>query len=314
MGDDVNHSPDKAGKPTDAYQPSRLNSIEELPLALGFCIINAGRFRPAIEDGINSGRDTDSIGVMAGAILGALNGASVIDAADLALLDGSNRLGPHGRGRQLCRRGRSRPRRCRQTRPHRCRRARATAHPHRSRQQGRLTLSKDSQLNHRDIYERIYAGFIAKAIGVRLGAPVEPTIWTLERIEKTYGEVTEYLHDFRNFAADDDTNGPVYFIRVLRDYGLDFTAEQEGRTWLNYAAEEHGMYWWGRLRPLDRAYRLSQPQERHSGAGFGLARHQWCGDRRTDRRPDLHRQLGLAQSGQSGAGGGDVGAGRQRRA
>ena len=100
-------------------------------------------------------------------------------------------------------------------------------------------------MNTRDIYERIYAGFIAKAIGVRLGAPVEPTIWSLERIEKTYGEVTQYLHDFKNFAADDDTNGPVYFIRVLRDYGLDFTAEQEGRTWLNYAAEEHGMYWWG---------------------------------------------------------------------
>ncbi len=100
-------------------------------------------------------------------------------------------------------------------------------------------------MNTRDIYERIYAGFIAKAIGVRLGAPVEPTIWTLERIEKTYGEVKEYLHNFKNFAADDDTNGPVYFIRVLRDYGLDFTAEQEGRTWLNYAAEEHGMYWWG---------------------------------------------------------------------
>ncbi len=100
-------------------------------------------------------------------------------------------------------------------------------------------------MNTRDIYDRIYAGFIAKAVGVRLGAPVEPTIWTLERIEKTYGEVTQYLHDFKNFAADDDTNGPVYFIRVLRDYGLDFTAADEGRTWLNYAAEEHGMYWWG---------------------------------------------------------------------
>ncbi|MBI4921296.1 MAG: ADP-ribosylglycohydrolase family protein [Devosia nanyangense] len=100
-------------------------------------------------------------------------------------------------------------------------------------------------MNTSDIYERIYAGFIAKAIGVRLGAPVEPTIWTLERIQKTYGEVTQYLHDFKNFAADDDTNGPVYFIRVLRDCGLEFTAEQEGRTWLNYAAEEHGMYWWG---------------------------------------------------------------------
>ncbi len=97
----------------------------------------------------------------------------------------------------------------------------------------------------REIYDRIYAGFIAKAIGVRLGAPVEPTIWTQERIRKTYGEITQYLQTFRNFAADDDTNGPVYFIRVLRDYGLEFTAEQEGRTWLNYAAEEHGMYWWG---------------------------------------------------------------------
>jgi hypothetical protein len=96
-----------------------------------------------------------------------------------------------------------------------------------------------------EVYERIYAGFIAKAIGVRLGAPVEPTIWTQDRIRKTYGEITHYLQEFRNFAADDDTNGPVYFIRVLRDYGLDFTAEEEGKTWLNYAAEEHGMYWWG---------------------------------------------------------------------
>lgn len=97
----------------------------------------------------------------------------------------------------------------------------------------------------RDTYERIYAGVIAKAIGVRLGAPVEPTIWTQERIRKTYGEITNYLHDFKTFAADDDTNGPVYFIRVLRDYGVDFTAGDEGKTWLNYAAEEHGMFWWG---------------------------------------------------------------------
>ncbi|KKB13112.1 hypothetical protein VE25_03235 [Devosia geojensis] len=95
------------------------------------------------------------------------------------------------------------------------------------------------------ILEKIYAGFIGKAIGVRLGAPVEPTIWSYERIRGTYGEVTQYLRDFKNFAADDDTNGPVYFIRALRDYGLDATAEDVGKTWLNYAAEEHGMYWWG---------------------------------------------------------------------
>jgi len=36
MGDDVNHSAAKAGVATAAYQPSRLGSIEELPLALGF--------------------------------------------------------------------------------------------------------------------------------------------------------------------------------------------------------------------------------------------------------------------------------------
>jgi len=100
-------------------------------------------------------------------------------------------------------------------------------------------------LSEQQILEKIYAGFIAKAIGVRLGAPVEPTIWSYERVRDTYGEVNQYLRDFKNFAADDDTNGPVYFIRALRDYGLGCTAEDVGKTWLNYAAEEHGMYWWG---------------------------------------------------------------------
>jgi ADP-ribosylglycohydrolase len=92
MGDDVNHQPEKAGRLTDAYRPSRLQAIEELPLALGFCLLNRGDFRRSIEDGINSGRDTDSIGVMAGAILGALHGEAVIDATDREQLDEANRL------------------------------------------------------------------------------------------------------------------------------------------------------------------------------------------------------------------------------
>src|SRR5690606_9833467 len=92
MGDDLNHMEEKVGRRTDAYRPSRLLSIEELPLALGFCLFNGGDFRRSIEDGINSGRDTDSIGVMAGAILGALHGEAVIGAEDGALLDSANRL------------------------------------------------------------------------------------------------------------------------------------------------------------------------------------------------------------------------------
>jgi len=92
MGDDVNHREDKAGRLTDAYRPSRLMAIEELPLALGFCLLNEGDFRLSIVDGINSGRDTDSIGVMAGAILGAMHGEGVIEADDAARLDEANRL------------------------------------------------------------------------------------------------------------------------------------------------------------------------------------------------------------------------------
>jgi ADP-ribosylglycohydrolase len=92
MGDDVSHSVDKAGVPTDAYQPSRRHSIEELPLALGFAIVNGAEFRKTVEDGVNSGRDTDSIGVMSGAILGALHGEAAIDAADRAQLDRANRF------------------------------------------------------------------------------------------------------------------------------------------------------------------------------------------------------------------------------
>jgi ADP-ribosylglycohydrolase len=92
MGDNVQHSVEKAGVATDAYRPSRRFSIEELPLALGFALINDGDFNRAIEDGINSGRDTDSIGVMAGAVLGAMHGTTVIDAATCDKLDQTNRI------------------------------------------------------------------------------------------------------------------------------------------------------------------------------------------------------------------------------
>lgn len=69
------------------------------------------------------------------------------------------------------------------------------------------------------LHQRLYAGVLSKTIGVRLGAPLEPTIWTYERIRAAYGEVGGYLKNFRTFAAD-DTNSPLYFIRVLRDAGL----------------------------------------------------------------------------------------------
>ncbi|WNR45422.1 ADP-ribosylglycohydrolase family protein [Paenibacillus roseipurpureus] len=84
-------------------------------------------------------------------------------------------------------------------------------------------------------------------IGIRLGAPVEPTIWTYERIKNTYGEITDYVKDYINFAADDDANGPFYFLRALYDDAKDrdITPNDVARAWLNYTREGIGMFWWG---------------------------------------------------------------------
>lgn len=93
--------------------------------------------------------------------------------------------------------------------------------------------------------EKVYAGWLGKIIGIRHGSNIEG--WSYEKIEKVYGEVKGYLFDFKNFAADDDSNGPIFFVRALEDYThtSDITAEQIGLTWLNYAPYEHGFYWWG---------------------------------------------------------------------
>ena len=97
-----------------------------------------------------------------------------------------------------------------------------------------------------DYIERCYAGWLGKIAGVRLGAPIEG--WTYDRIRRVLGDdVFDYIVDYRDFAADDDTNGPMFFLRALEDYECSeaLTAEQIGKTWLNYTPFEHGFYWWG---------------------------------------------------------------------
>lgn len=95
--------------------------------------------------------------------------------------------------------------------------------------------------------EKVYSGFLGMNIGIRLGAPVEPTIWSYDRIFNTYGEINEYVKDFKNFAADDDVNGPVFFLRALIDDAKDrpLQAQDVARAWMNYAREGVGMFWWG---------------------------------------------------------------------
>jgi ADP-ribosylglycohydrolase len=101
-----------------------------------------------------------------------------------------------------------------------------------------------------DYVERVYAGVLGKIIGVYLGRPFEG--WSHERILAELGEVNYYVAEKLGVplvVTDDDISGTFTFIRALEDYGCtrDITAEQIGRTWLNYIIENKTILWWGGL-------------------------------------------------------------------
>ncbi|MFJ5994428.1 ADP-ribosylglycohydrolase family protein [Streptomyces sp. NPDC092370] len=64
--------PDYRAPSLGARRPSRLHSIEELPVALGLLLVARGDYRHAVLGAVNYGRDCDSIATMAGALAGAL--------------------------------------------------------------------------------------------------------------------------------------------------------------------------------------------------------------------------------------------------
>lgn len=65
-----------------ARRPSRLHSIEELPVALGMLVVSKGDYRGSVLGAVNYGRDADSTATMAGAIAGALGGEVPSDWAE----------------------------------------------------------------------------------------------------------------------------------------------------------------------------------------------------------------------------------------
>ena len=66
------------GNGSNDWNPSRMHSIEEVPIALGFLVTTGGDFEESVFGGANYGRDCDSIASMAGAIAGALHGVTAI--------------------------------------------------------------------------------------------------------------------------------------------------------------------------------------------------------------------------------------------
>ena len=91
--------------------------------------------------------------------------------------------------------------------------------------------------------EKIYSGWLAKIIGIRYGAPIEG--WSYEKIRNLFGDrLPDYPAAYKNFAADDDSNGPWFFLRALEDSG-EATPQAVAQALLNYAPYEHGFFWWG---------------------------------------------------------------------
>lgn len=96
--------------------------------------------------------------------------------------------------------------------------------------------------------ETIYAGVLGKLIGVYLGRPFE--MWSYQRIMRELGPITHYVNDRLGallVVTDDDVSGTFSFVRALEDHGCspDLTAEDIGRTWLNYVVENRAVFWWG---------------------------------------------------------------------
>jgi ADP-ribosylglycohydrolase len=92
--------------------------------------------------------------------------------------------------------------------------------------------------------EDIRAAWLGKIIGVRLGAPVEN--WSSQQIKASFGKIEDFVKDYTVFGADDDTNGPLYFTRVLLDKkAKEITSQDIADNMLNVIADEHGFFWWG---------------------------------------------------------------------
>ncbi|QES50603.1 hypothetical protein DEJ50_25000 [Streptomyces venezuelae] len=88
--------PDYRAPSLGARRPSRLHSIEELPIALGMLLIADGDYPAAVLGAVNYGRDCDSTATMAGAIAGALGGGSVVPPAWSERVAEASRLDLYG--------------------------------------------------------------------------------------------------------------------------------------------------------------------------------------------------------------------------
>ncbi|WP_173312528.1 ADP-ribosylglycohydrolase family protein [Streptomyces fulvorobeus] len=93
--------PDYRAPSLGARRPSRLHSVEELPIALGMLLVAEGDYRHAVLGSVNYGRDSDSIATMSGALAGALHGERSVPATWVKTVAEASRLDLHAPARTL---------------------------------------------------------------------------------------------------------------------------------------------------------------------------------------------------------------------
>ncbi|MER7820525.1 ADP-ribosylglycohydrolase family protein [Streptomyces sp. NPDC096153] len=93
--------PDYRAPSLAARRPSRLHSIEELPIALGMLLIGDGDYRRTVLGSVNYGRDCDSIATMSGALAGALYGEEPVPTDWVKTVSEASRLDLHAPARTL---------------------------------------------------------------------------------------------------------------------------------------------------------------------------------------------------------------------
>jgi ADP-ribosylglycohydrolase len=84
-----------------ARVPSRLHSIEELPIALGLLVVTQGNYEETVLGGVNYGRDSDSIASMGGGLAGALGGVSALRRDWLDEISAASRIDLEAPGRTM---------------------------------------------------------------------------------------------------------------------------------------------------------------------------------------------------------------------
>ncbi len=97
---------DSVGEPyatpaQNARIPSRLHSIEEVPLALGLLVATGGEYAETVLGGVNYGRDSDSIASMGGALAGALGGRGVLRGDWVDDVSAASRIDIEEAGREM---------------------------------------------------------------------------------------------------------------------------------------------------------------------------------------------------------------------